>query len=183
MSVRLGALAALVAVALCGPAGAATDHPFDYRKLSLAAGALRSVVDAGLDDPRSNPGESVLGCAISSAQARAWLSPLQALIDGRLPDARAAYGRDPRSFSAAIANCKAQCLCGAYADLLTDPDPTRLTATDPRQVATLARLRREASALGEKQAMACAQKQKWFCRSRLKRDLVAAAAGDSATAR
>jgi hypothetical protein len=165
---------ALLAAALAfagAPAWAFTEAgilgKYDLSRLSQAAVALQAIIDLGLEAPGANPGSALLGCRISGAEAMAWLRGLHDLIDRQSAKARSAYAQNPRALAPALASCQAACACGDYASLLEGAFPARAEDREWHAKA-LASAREKASALSPPQVVACARRQKWFCRSALR---------------
>lgn len=188
--VVLSAFAWLVGMAACSSeqkkAGDAAAEPppgsieavldkFSFRRLSQAESALRAVRDAG-PEIEGNPGETLLGCSISKAQAQTWLRLLRPLIQKQALQERDSYEIAPRAYSSQFTTCAPSCLCGAYAELIADSSPAREEDRKFHRDA-LSKLQRKASVISSPALASCAREQGWFCASDLKAYLEKSAPG------
>ncbi len=140
-------------------------------ELNSAANLLRAVTDAGISKPTENYGSEIVGCALTSRQARLMMMPIKTLIDSSLRPEREAYLQNPKSYSneKSFESCAGTCSCGLFNSIVESADEGSLPQGSLKLHArNKQRLTAKASLQSAADRLTCAKKTTWFCGSDLK---------------
>lgn len=148
---------------------------YSIEKLFEAANVLRVAFDATLET-EGEPA-SVAGCSLSHEEAERYLNGIRILIDGAKPTEKMKYAANPADYikTHLIESCEVNCNCAGYADLLSEDETT--PEISPETKALVESLSAKSSGQTPEAVKTCADKQTWFCKSRLHRYLENDASG------
>ena len=126
-------------------------------QLDAAANVLRVVID----------GNSL--CGLKNEEAKNLIQPLHARIDQKIQK----IGK-PKRYLQGQSRCELSCECGLAVDVLDRVPSEKLSE---KEKTTLAGIQTKASQMTGAQALVCARKNVWFCKSPLLKELRKEASG------
>ncbi|MES2857068.1 MAG: hypothetical protein V4692_14460 [Bdellovibrionota bacterium] len=145
---------------------------YSIQELDSAATLLRAINEASAEvKGDGNPGEEVVGCAITGRQAKVMHDELKGLINRRIEQEAKDYAKDPRVYAKnnGFETCGGECHCGVLATVLERTRTDDIVKMDMKVHSRfLTKLNAKARLQGSTQISACARKQTWFCSSDLK---------------
>ena len=132
-------------------ASAAKTRGLSLTQLNSAANVLRVVIDEGSF------------CGLKASEAKNLIQPLHAMLDQEIQKVR-----NPKSYLQKQSHCELTCECGLASDVLERIPSEKLSAQERE---SLSSIQSKASGMTGEQALACAHKNTWFCKSPLLADL------------
>lgn len=143
-------------------------------QLNAAVNLLRVVKDVAPKSGREEMIRDSLGCSITIAQTKAWLPVLKSLISKKVAEERDVYSAMPEEYARreGFDSCSSSCSCDLLAAVIKDVNTKSFSPRAMRVHERYAvRLKTKADLQGPIESLNCAVKQKWFCRSDLKKFL------------
>jgi hypothetical protein len=141
-------------------------------ELNSAANLLKVIVDEAGEKPTDDKGTDLIGCALTGRQAGTMTMPLKFLIDQQLRNETESYQADPRNYAVekSFETCASHCACGVLSDIVNAADESALPRGNSSRLhaRNKQRLSLKAKHQTNRDSLACARKQSWFCSSDLK---------------
>ena len=120
-------------------------------QLNAAANVLRVVIDEGTF------------CGLKAEEAKDLIEPLHAMLDQEIQK----IGK-PEKYFQGQTHCDQNCECGLVVDIL---ERVSLEKLSKNEKSSLAMIQAKASQMTGAQAVACARRNTWFCKSPLLKEL------------
>lgn len=151
------------------PSAAEIRDKYTINQLDGAATAMKVISSAGAD-PKLEAGTNVIGCPVTTAQARSWQASIRFLIEGRVSAERDAYVVDPQGYgdSNSFETCGTSCSCSVLSNIVRGARTNSMKAKDLKyHERWVTRLKTKAAVISEREEKVCATRQTWICGSDL----------------